>query len=199
MTLSAMNEDSSVSHSGTFATPTKIPDSGKDKRKLDSGFQRDSAEGKCVWSLLPPHVWTLYSEKTKKTSEAIAEYLHAGDVTSLKDALTALIDTHGLTPMSERFAGGAKKYGPFNWALGAPLSVFIDSAGRHLYAINKPDPTQPKEDHIGAVMWNLACAIHVITMVAYGDMPDEYMDLPTYTDIKGFQAKLAKIAESTTK
>lgn len=175
----------------------KIPDSGNGRRSLASGFQRDSAEGKCAWSLLPPHVWTLYSEKTKETSEAIAEYLHAGDVKSLKDALTALIDEHGLQPMSSRFVGGAEKYGPFNWALGAPLSVFIDSAGRHLYAINKSDHSQANEDHIGAVMWNLACAIHVIHMVEYGVMPIEYMDLPAYTDIRGFQAKLEYIAERT--
>lgn len=181
------------------STAAAVPDSGNDKRKLESGFQRDSAKGKCAWSLLPPHIWTLYSDKTPETSEAIADFLQCGDVECLTKALKAMIDKYGMQRMSDRFAAGADKYGPFNWALGAPLSVFIDSAGRHLYDINKPDPNKPNEDHVGAVMWNLACAIHVIHMVEYGVMPNEYMDVPSYTDIKKFQATLKAIAEGTTK
>jgi hypothetical protein len=80
-----------------------------------------------------------------------------------------------LRKLAERFEAGAKKYSDGNWRKGIPLSHYQDSATRHLlaWAEGKTD-----EDHMGAVLWNAACAAWTEEAIRNGDLPVELDDLP---------------------
>jgi hypothetical protein len=167
----------------------ELPTTGK-PRVFSSGFKRDSGEGKTRWSLLPPNIWQSNQSWNKPVADKIVDFLLFGEKASLVEALAIMTAEHGLLPLSERFARGAEVYGLFNWALGAPISTFIDSLGRHMWAQTHPDPTVKKEDHIGAIQWNLAACIHMLDMVECGEFNElEIIDLPPYTKISEFHAK----------
>lgn len=164
-----------------------IPDSGKAKRTFPGGFQRDNADDKDRWSLLPPSVWeTLIPE----VGHYYGAFLMDGDEAHLECALLHLTEKYGIMPMAHRFKKGAEKWGPFNWASMGPMSNYIDSIGRHLYAttdvgkkhLTEPDP-ESLLDHIGATMWNTAALMHVIYMSAAGFVNDSFMDIPRYEDL----------------
>lgn len=59
--------------------------------------------------------------------------------------------------LANHYGGGAKKYDPWNWSKGMPLSVFHASLMRHIFAIieNKTD-----EDHWSAIFFNTAAILH---------------------------------------
>lgn len=80
-----------------------------------------------------------------------------------------------LRKLAERFEAGAKKYSDGNWRKGIPLSHYQDSTTRHLlaWAEGKTD-----EDHMGAVLWNAACAAWTEEAIRNGDLPEELDDLP---------------------
>lgn len=73
---------------------------------------------------------------------------------------------------------GAKKYEARNWERGMPLSVYLDSALRHLcqYIEGLQD-----EDHLGQAAWNLLSAMQTEEMCARGLLPTTLLDLPDYT------------------
>lgn len=68
----------------------------------------------------------------------------------------SLIPHQELKRVMKRYLDGAEKYGENNWMKGMPLSVFYDSAHRHLDAwwSGRDD-----EDHAAAVIWNMLCAM----------------------------------------
>lgn len=68
----------------------------------------------------------------------------------------SLLPQHELNRVLKRYFDGAEKYGYNNWMKGMPLSVYFDSAHRHLQAWWRGDQ---KEDHAAAVVWNLLCAM----------------------------------------
>jgi hypothetical protein len=167
----------------------ELPTTGK-PRVFSSGFVRDAGENKVKWSLLPPNVWMKNQTWNQNVVSKVVDFLMFGDKKYLAQALAVTIVEHGLQPLSERFAKGAETYGYFNWALGAPISTFIDSLGRHMWAQTNPNPDEKKEDHIGAIQWNLAACIHMLDMVECGEFSDiGIIDLPAYTKIKEFHAK----------
>jgi len=55
-----------------------------------------------------------------------------------------------------RYLSGAEKYGENNWMKGMPLSVYYDSATRHLQEWFAGDTN---EDHAAAAVWNILCAM----------------------------------------
>lgn len=88
-----------------------------------------------------------------------------------------LISPISLQRLARHFENGAKKYGDRNWELGQPLTRYVDSAIRHIYAYleGKRD-----EDHIIAGAWNLLALVHTEEMIRRGLLPKELNDLPSY-------------------
>ena len=56
----------------------------------------------------------------------------------------------------KRYLDGAEKYGENNWKKGMPLSVYYDSAQRHLF---KWWGGETDEDHAAAAIWNILGAM----------------------------------------
>jgi len=77
--------------------------------------------------------------------------------------------------MAKRFEDGGTKYNRGNWRLGIPLSRYYDAIWRHSmdWAEGKTD-----EDHMGAMLWNCACAAWTEEAIACGRLPKELDDLP---------------------
>lgn len=69
-----------------------------------------------------------------------------------------LIDTYFLRRLADRLQLGAKKYDANNWKKGQPLSVFYDSALRHLYYW--AEGRQDGEDHLAAAAFNIMGLIY---------------------------------------
>lgn len=65
---------------------------------------------------------------------------------------------------------GAVKYGDRNWEKGMPISVFLDSAIRHIFNYLEGEAT---EDHLAAARWNIGCAMHM------EEKHPELQDIPT--------------------
>lgn len=68
----------------------------------------------------------------------------------------SLIPQQELNRVMKRYLDGANKYGHNNWMHGMPLSVYFDSAHRHMQAWWQGDD---QEDHAAAVVWNMLCAM----------------------------------------
>ena len=68
----------------------------------------------------------------------------------------SLLPDKELDRVLKRYYDGAIKYGESNWKKGMPLSVYYDSAFRHLQAWWRDEQD---EDHAAAVVWNLLCAM----------------------------------------
>jgi len=61
------------------------------------------------------------------------------------------------TRLAYHYSHGAKKYDPWNWAKGMPLSTFHASLMRHIYAFISDEPD---EDHLSAIFFNAASILH---------------------------------------
>ena len=86
-----------------------------------------------------------------------------------------LLSPIAIRRLAEHYENGAKRYNPRNWEKGQPLSGYLDSALRHIFAIleGKKD-----EDHPSAAMWNMAAYIHTEEKIIDGDLPKILDDLP---------------------
>lgn len=101
------------------------------------------------------------------------------DTGAVRDAMIgkgfpSCIPTEALRAVSRRFEDGATKYGRDNWRKGIPLSRYIDSLYRHLWAYMDRDTT---EDHAGAIIWNAMCLVETSAMIDRGELPEELDDL----------------------
>jgi hypothetical protein len=86
----------------------------------------------------------------------------------------------GVVLQAKQMERGKIKYGVRNWEAGMPLSVFLDSATRHLakFAMGFDD-----EPHLDAALWNLNCLAEGQKRIELGIWPRELDDLPkTYAD-----------------
>lgn len=81
-----------------------------------------------------------------------------------------LIPTVVLRRLAKHYENGARKYRPWNWAKGIPLSRYYDSGLRHAmaWAEGKDD-----EDHLAAVIWNFAAILHHEDRIRNGRLPKE--------------------------
>jgi hypothetical protein len=68
----------------------------------------------------------------------------------------SLVPHDELIRLMYRYKEGAEKYGENNWMKGMSVSVFYDSAQRHLFKWWEGDNT---EDHMAAVLWNVMGAM----------------------------------------
>lgn len=116
-----------------------------------------------------------YIESTLPDSGARSEFV-SGAVrdASLGKGIPSLIPTEALRAVSKRFEDGAVKYGRNNWQLGIPLSRYVDSIYRHLWAFMRGDAS---EDHGAAVIWNAMCMVETQKMIDKGLLPAELNDL----------------------
>ncbi len=85
-----------------------------------------------------------------------------------------LIPPYSLKRLAQHFENGAVKYGDRNWQKGQPLSRYIDSAVRHLYAYLDGSRN---EDHMAAVAWNALALIWTEEAIRLGDLPEDLDDI----------------------
>jgi hypothetical protein len=69
----------------------------------------------------------------------------------------SLVPQEELERVALHFTKGAERYSPNNWKLGMPLSVYYDSADRHL---RKWFQNHTDEDHAAAAIWNIMAAMY---------------------------------------
>lgn len=86
-----------------------------------------------------------------------------------------LLDPVVLLRDARHMENGAAKYGDRNWEKGQPVSVYYDSAMRHLMAFwsGKGD-----EDHLAAARWNIGCIISTMDRIRRGMIDPAMMDHP---------------------
>lgn len=89
-----------------------------------------------------------------------------------------LIPAYSILRLAQHYENGAQKYADRNWELGLPLNRFIDSAFRHLNQFLSGDRT---EDHLAAIMWNVAGYIWTERKILDGELPDTLWNVP-WTD-----------------
>lgn len=82
--------------------------------------------------------------------------------------------------LAQLYERGAVKYEARNWEKGQPLSVYLDSAERHLVEFKSG---MRDEDHGIAVCWNMFGLIWTEEMIRVGKLPAELNDLPNHTII----------------
>ena len=87
--------------------------------------------------------------------------------------MPSCIPTEALRAVAKRFEDGATKYGRDNWRKGIPLSRYVDSLYRHLWAYMDGDTS---EDHGGAIIWNAMCLVETSGRIKDGSLPAELND-----------------------
>lgn len=102
------------------------------------------------------------------------------DTGAVRDASTGkgrfdLIPAYPLFRLAKLYEAGSLKYAERNWEKGIPTGRFMDSAFRHLMNYQDGDRT---EDHLAAVMWNIAGLIWTQEQVKRGKLPKELLTLP---------------------
>jgi len=85
--------------------------------------------------------------------------------------------------VSRIFEDGATKYLPRNWEKGMVLSVYIDSAERHLAKLKAGLRDEP---HASQVIWNMIAYVFTAWLVKLGfrdkslnDMPNQFTSDPS--------------------
>lgn len=85
------------------------------------------------------------------------------------DLLPALV----LERLAVHYENGAKKYADRNWEQGIPIRSFVDSGLRHF---NKWLQGENAEDHLSAIIWNVAGIIWTIDKIEKGERPTTLLD-----------------------
>jgi hypothetical protein len=91
-----------------------------------------------------------------------------------------LLSPFALRAYAKRMEDGMSKYGERNWEKGQPVMTYLDSGLRHIndYVADCMLGRVPEEDHLGAALWNIAAAIHTLTMLEHGLLPHELDNRP---------------------
>lgn len=92
-----------------------------------------------------------------------------------------LLEPYAIGRIAKHFENGAVKYGDSNWAKGQPLSVYLDSALRHLFNVSAG---KTDEDHLSAACWNILCLISTQEWVRQGTLPAELDDIDWDIDLE---------------
>lgn len=88
--------------------------------------------------------------------------------------IPSAIPSRALMRLAKRFEDGAAKYERDNWKQGIPMSRYVDSLYRHLWAFMEADHT---EDHLGAIIWNAVCLSETYDMITNGELAKELEDI----------------------
>jgi hypothetical protein len=86
-----------------------------------------------------------------------------------------LIPAYPIRRLAQHYENGARKYADRNWEKGLPLSRYIDSAERHMNAFKDGDRS---EDHLAAILWNVAGYLWTERQIEMGALPDSLDDVP---------------------
>lgn len=86
-----------------------------------------------------------------------------------------LLPMHGLLLAAKQMQRGAAKYSARNWEQGIPLSVFADSALRHIAKLISGYDDEP---HLDAAIWNLLCLAETQERIRQEILPATLDDLP---------------------
>lgn len=146
---------------------SEIKDSGNrtefEVNGVKTGAVRDVQEDKGRFDLAPLGVIArLYSTEPNKILNRINDFMESGDTEYLLDAINIFCSaerktvTEMMLEVSVHYMKGAKKYKPYNWMLGIPVSSYISSGVRHfLKHIDK----HTDERHDLAFIWNMFGAV----------------------------------------
>lgn len=85
-----------------------------------------------------------------------------------------LLPPEAVRRLAQLYERGAAKYGDRNWEKGQPVSRYLDSLLRHVFAYLEGERT---EDHLAAAAWNAFSAITTEERAATGALPAELSDL----------------------
>lgn len=74
---------------------------------------------------------------------------------------------------------GAKKYAPWNWAKGLPVSQLASSLQRHLWAYMEGEDHDPESglSHLDHVLWN---AVALVYNEYHGIQDDRFKNIPKH-------------------
>jgi hypothetical protein len=86
-----------------------------------------------------------------------------------------LLPTRAMREAALHFQHGGQKRGDRNWEQGMPLSQFLDSALRHLFAELEGQTDEP---HGRAAAWNVLCYLETKARIEAGLLPRELDDRP---------------------
>ena len=86
-----------------------------------------------------------------------------------------LLPPHALRRIAIHYENGARKYDDRNWEKGQPLSVYLDSAIRHLVGVLEG---MVDEDHLAAAAWNVMGLMETQYRISKGVLPQILDDLP---------------------
>ncbi len=86
-----------------------------------------------------------------------------------------LIPAYPIRRLAQHYENGARKYADRNWEKGLPLSRYIDSAERHMNAFKDGNRS---EDHLAAILWNVAGYMWTERQIETGALPDSLDDVP---------------------
>ena len=105
-----------------------------------------------------------------------------------------LLPMLALFRLARHFENGARRYKDRNWEKGLPLSVYWDSACRHLFKIMLG---LVEEDHCSAAAWNMVCYIETKMRIELGVLPKELDDMPDTFKDPEVADKLVKMFENS--
>ena len=164
---------------------SEIKDSGN-RTKFSTGAVRDVQDDKGRCDLMPLGVIArLFPMEANRILDTIDDFMESGDTEYLLDAVNLFVSFEKKTvaemmlEVSVHYMQGAKKYKPYNWMLGIPVSSYISSGVRHFL---KHIDGQTDERHDRAFVWNMLGAIWTM------EHKPEMIDIP-FDLIKGGSAE----------
>ena len=164
---------------------SEIKDSGN-RTEFSTGAVRDVQEDKGRFDLAPLGVIArLYSSEPNIILNRINDFMESGDTEYLLDAVNRFVSaerktvTEMMLEVSVHYMKGAKKYKPYNWMLGIPVSSYISSGVRHFL---KHIDGHMDERHDLAFIWNMLGVVWTM------EHKPEMIDIP-FDLIKGGSAE----------
>ncbi len=85
-----------------------------------------------------------------------------------------LLQFRAIGLVAKQLEAGAIKYGERNWELGQPMSVYFDSAMRHMANFAKGEKD---ERHDVAAAWNILCMLDTGERIREGKLPKHLDDM----------------------
>lgn len=142
---------------------SEIKDSGNrtefEVNGVRTGAVRDVQDDKGRCDLMPLGVIArLCSMEANRILSSINDFMESGDTENLLDAVNLFVAFEKKTvaemmlEVSVHYMKGAKKYKPYNWMLGIPVSSYISSGVRHFL---KHIDGHMDERHDLAFIWNM--------------------------------------------
>ena len=93
----------------------------------------------------------------------------------------SLVPGDAILEVSKHSEEGATIHGERNWEKGIPLSVWLDSAERHLQQLKMGMTDEP---HARAFAWNALVYLATKLRIENGLLPAELDDMPVYTTLE---------------